>query len=130
VGGSAIAAAAGAVVELAERAGRAGDGGGDLAGGRAGGHRAGGGRRARHPRASSARRPGGGDAVVAEFAVGAGAAPLDLDVLAGRGERQWWCAGAAPLVAIALVAAVVAEIEPPHARHQVPSSTRPPGGRR
>ena len=28
---------------------------------------------------------------------------------ARRGERQWWCAGAAPLVAIALVAAVVAE---------------------
>ena len=32
-------------------------------------------------------------------------------VLAGRGERQWWCAGAASLVAIALVVAVVAELD-------------------
>jgi hypothetical protein len=47
--------------------------------------------------------------VVAELA------PLDLDVLAA-------------LVAIALVAAMVAELEPQHARHRRLSSTRRPGG--
>jgi hypothetical protein len=44
-------------------------------------------------------------------------APLDLDALAA-------------LVAIALVAAVVAEHEPPHARHPCPGSIRRPGGGR
>jgi hypothetical protein len=56
-------------------------------------HRAGGrgGRRARHPRAGSTRRPGGGDAVLAELAAELVAAPLDLDALAepsGRIERS------------------------------------------
>jgi hypothetical protein len=55
------------------------------------------------------------------------AAPLDLDVLAALVAIVLV---AIALVAIALVAAVVAELEPPHARHRRPSSTRRPGGGR
>jgi hypothetical protein len=73
-----------------------------------------------HRRHQLSRRPGrrararggpGADLGLAEFA------PLDLDTLPA-GERQWWRAGAVPLdrnvlaalVAMALVAAVVAEL--------------------